>query len=200
MRRFCGTCRPSSRHRRCTFLGLAVAYQHCMGATVSRLLMLLREIPQSPSQLPVRVRYRRCVTQRETVLTNDLTHPSLRHARPILQHLHGAASPRRAHKFPQGISLSASIRRLLVREDLLQPLSVAGLQTAVLVPPPVIRLFGHPEVQGHRCNFGALTQHPVSLAQLPDDLVRRVRLRLAIVMLFHPHIVGNGLSPRTDRS
>ena len=66
-------------------------------------------------------------------------------------------------------------RRVLLLE-LLQALRVVGLQPAVLVTPPVVRLLGHPELPAHRRDIRAVGEYPVGLPELADDLFRGVTL------------------------
>jgi hypothetical protein len=58
--------------------------------------------------------------------------------------------------------------------EILQPLRVVGLHAAELVPPPVIGLLGHLQVPGDIGDLRALSQEPVGLPELADDLLRRV--------------------------
>jgi len=95
------------------------------------------------------------------------------------------APPGRAQKFPREISRWARISSSLVGDQaleqnvlllqLLQPLRVVDLHPAVLGPPTVEGDLG--DLQGLR-DLGdrlALSEHPLGLPQLPDDLVGSVR-------------------------
>jgi hypothetical protein len=103
------------------------------------------------------------------VLADDPARPPLRDPEPLLEHLHGSASPRRAYQFPRLISRRASIssslsatmrlRRVFSRSRLLQPLGIVGLHAAELVAPAVVGLLGDLEVAYH---LGQLTTEPFS--------------------------------------
>src|SRR5699024_6409128 len=60
--------------------------------------------------------------------------------------------------------------------ELLEALGVVGLEPAVLVAPPVVRLFRHAQLAAHRRDVRAIGQHPVGLSELAHDLLRRVPL------------------------
>ena len=47
---------------------------------------------------------------------------------------------------------------------------------AELVPPPVVRLLGHTELPAHRRDILPVSEHPVRLPELADDLLRGVTL------------------------
>jgi hypothetical protein len=69
--------------------------------------MALGEAPQPDAQITVGVCLGRSVALRRAVLADDLVGPSLREAKPLMEHVNGSASPRRAYQFPRAISRSA---------------------------------------------------------------------------------------------
>ena len=69
-----------------------------------------------------------------------------------------------------------SLERGVLLLQLLETLRVVGLQSAVLVTPPVIRLLGYPKLPTHRGDVAAVGEHPVGLPELADDLLRGVTL------------------------
>jgi len=91
------------------------------------------------------------------------------------------APPGRAQKFPREISLRARISSSLIGDqslqrdvlalELLQPLGVVGLHTAVLVAPAVKGVLGDLQGLGDLGNALALAEQQLGLAELADDLV-----------------------------
>jgi hypothetical protein len=60
--------------------------------------------------------------------------------------------------------------------QLLQALGVLGLQAPELVAPPKVRLLADTQLPGNLGDIGALREQPISLGQLPNDLLGRVPL------------------------
>src|SRR5579884_314419 len=58
--------------------------------------------------------------------------------------------------------------------QLLQPLRAGGLQPAIPLTPATQRLLRHLEPPRNHGDLPAIPEQPVSLAQLPDDLLRRM--------------------------
>jgi hypothetical protein len=93
---------------------------------------------------------------------------------------------------PSGLLLAAC------SEDLMAPSRVVGLHSAELVPPPLIGLLGELKAPCHLRHVSALAEKPVCLAELPEDLVARVRASSDRDEP-RPAILGNGLSQRAHR-
>src|SRR5438067_1098931 len=85
-----------------------LAIQHGMRPPVSPPRVLAGEGPQHGPQDLVRIRLCGPVALHRAVLATDLARPPLRQTEPVLQHLHGHPSPRRAYQFPFAISFSAA--------------------------------------------------------------------------------------------
>jgi hypothetical protein len=66
------------------------------------------------------------------------------------------------------------LQPLVLTLQLPQALGIVGLHRAVLVAPPVIRVLADLEVPRDLDGRLALGQHAIGLAQLADDLLRRV--------------------------
>ncbi len=181
-----------------------------MGAAVAPPGMVPGKAPQPGSEVPIRVDGLRSVALRGAVLADDGTRPPLRDPEPVLEHLHGSTSPRRAYQFPRLISRSASISSSLSGHDALEAgvlplqlpetLGVVGLHPAELVTPPVVGRLGHLQVANHLVSSlpsPSIRSASRSLRMICSGVCRR----LAIVMILpSPTIVGNGLTSRVDRS
>src|SRR5205814_2108502 len=86
---------------------MALADQHSMRAAITPPRMPTCEHAQLRAQITIRVDLSGLVPLGGAVLPDDLARPPLRDAEPLLQHVRGSTSPRRAHQFPRAISLSA---------------------------------------------------------------------------------------------
>lgn len=52
----------------------------------------------------------------------------------------------------------------------------------MLAPPPILRLLGHTELATDGGGICAAGEHPVSLTELADDLVRGVTLSVFVMV------------------
>lgn len=119
---------------------VALANQHGVRPPVPPPRMGGREAPQPFAQVPVRVRLTRFVALGGAVLADDAACPSLRQTEAFLQHVHGTASPRRAHQFPRLISRNASISSSLsatirFSRALSRSNSLSRLASSAFIPP-----------------------------------------------------------------
>lgn len=64
--------------------------------------------------------------------------------------------------------------------DLFQTLCAIGLHAAVLVTPPVVGLLSDAEFTAGIGDGAALAEDPVSLPELPNDLLRGITLSLIV--------------------
>jgi hypothetical protein len=79
---------------------VALPAQHGVRSPVPPSRMALSEAPRPHAQITVGVCLGRLVALCRAVLADDLACPPLRDAEPLLEHVNGSASPRRAHQFP----------------------------------------------------------------------------------------------------
>src|SRR5262249_10700512 len=80
------------------------------------------------------------------------------------------------HPLVQGQLGDEALQPGVLGLQLLKPLGLVGLEAAVLVPPPVQGLLAHAEALADLGEAQALGQVGLGLAQLGDDLFRRVSL------------------------
>lgn len=119
---------------------VALADEHGVGPPVAPPGMTSSELAQPRSQLPVGVRFDRLTALGGPVLADDLAGPPLRQPEPGLEHVHGSASPRRAHQFPLATSrkarfsssLSATIR---FSRAFSTSSSLSRLTSSAFIPP-----------------------------------------------------------------
>ena len=113
LRRLGGTRRPSSRHKRWTFLRLTTHPRRNSTACACRYPhrgWFLAKSRSSARKSRSRVCHPlRPITLPKAMLAHDLTSPPLRHSQPPLEHLNSSAPLRRAHHFVRLISRKASI-------------------------------------------------------------------------------------------
>src|SRR5207244_5534311 len=81
--------------------------------------------------------------------------------------------------------------------EFLETLRLVGLHAAVLRAPPRPARLRDLEMPQHLGQLGALIEHPIALAQLPDDLLGCVPLAFHRDVLL-PTMLGVGLSRHVD--
>src|SRR5262249_1846450 len=81
--------------------------------------------------------------------------------------------------------------------ELLESARFVGLHALVLGPPTVPAALRDLEVTQHLREVRTLVQEPITLAELADDLVRRVPVTLHRGVL-HPSMLGVGLPQHVD--
>ncbi len=151
-----------------------------------------RTVLGEPSQLGAQRRVirgaHRLAALRGAMLADHASCPALADAKTVAQHRDRPAPTGWAYQFPRAISFNA------------QPLRVLSLHPAVLITPPVIRLLADPQLLRRLGDRLPLAEHPLGLAQLADDLLRRVPASLH-QSSFLAHCPGREkLSYGSDRS
>jgi|SRR5690625_839703 len=69
--------------------------------------------------------------------------------------------------------------------EFFEPLSTSSFRSTILIPLPVIGLFGNPEFTVYVSHGLSFTRKPVCLAKFPSNLFRRVARSLTTCRVIH---------------